>query len=161
MKFHKLEVSKKSTSKRKGRGIASGKGKTAGRGTKGQHARTGFSRKPGFEGGQTPLNQRIPKLKGFKSIRQPAQVVYTDVLNLFEGKIVDNLSLAREGYVASPYHAIKIIMRGKLTKALDIRVQSASKSSLEMIVKAGGSFEFTDVPRLNQKSVEKSKPNAD
>lgn len=153
MKFHDIATDKKSPTKRKGRGIASGKGKTAGRGTKGQHARTGFSRKPGFEGGQTPLNQRIPKLKGFKSIRRPAQVVYTDVLNLFKGKAVNNFSLVEEGFVASPYHSAKIIRRGELTKALDIKLQSASKSSIEMITKAGGSFESVPVPRLNEGKV--------
>lgn len=114
MKFHELDTVKKTAKTRKGRGISAGKGKTAGRGTKGQGARTGFKKKPGFEGGQTPLVQRIPKSRGFKSIRKPAQVVYTDNLNLFKGKAATNYTLADEGFIETPYRNVKIIMRGEV-----------------------------------------------
>ena len=159
MKFHELVTTKKQAKMRKGRGIAAGKGKTAGRGTKGQHARTGSSHRAGFEGGQTPLVQRIPKLRGFKSIRRPAQVIYTGNLNLFEGKIADNHSLADAGFVATPYHSIKIVMRGELTKSLEVNVQKASKASQAMIAKAGGSFTETPTarPQAKAKSDKKSK----
>lgn len=155
MKFHELKTTRETTSKRKGRGNSSGKGKTAGRGTKGQASRTGFSKKPGFEGGQTPLVQRIPKTRGFTSIRKPAQVVYTENLNIFKGKTVTNHTLAEEGFIETPYHAVKIVMRGELTKALTVQVQGASKSSAVMIVKAGGSFTATETPRPVAKAKDK------
>lgn len=152
MKFHELDTIKKTAKMRKGRGISAGKGKTTGRGTKGQAARTGFKRKPGFEGGQTPLVQRIPKLRGFTSIRKPAQVVYTENLNIFKGKVVTNQTLADEGFIETPYHPVKIILRGELKKTLAVKVQKASKSSIAMITKAGGSFTATETPRPTAKT---------
>ena len=83
-----------------GRGIAAGQGKTAGRGTKGQNARTGKKLRAMFQGGQRPLAQAVPKARGFKSLRTPAQVVYLDHLNVFDGKTVDNALLFTEGYIS-------------------------------------------------------------
>ena len=94
MKYNELSVSKNQSRKRVGRGISAGQGKTAGRGTKGQKSRTGHSKMPaGFMGGQRAIMQAIPKLKGFKSIHDKAQVIYTDNLNELSGK-VDNFILA-------------------------------------------------------------------
>jgi large subunit ribosomal protein L15 len=149
MKFHELNTIKKSTRRRVGRGISAGQGKTAGRGTKGQHARTGFKRRSGFEGGQTPLVQRIPKARGFKSLRAPAQVVYTDSLNLFNGKVVTNETLAKAGFIANPYQSVKIILRGELKKTLDVQVDRASEQAVKMIEKVGGKFASTPTPRQN------------
>ena len=87
MKYNELEVNKNQSAKRVGRGISAGQGKTAGRGTKGQKSRTGHHKLPaGFMGGQRAIMQAIPKLKGFKSIHDKAQVVYTDNLNELKGK---------------------------------------------------------------------------
>ena len=147
MKIHELDLQKKQSKTRVGRGISAGKGKTAGRGTKGQKARTGKKLRPGFEGGQNPLMMRIPKLKGFKSPRAKAQVVYTENLQFVSGKVIDNFTLAESGMIADPYHAVKIITRGEVQKAFTVRVYSASKSAISLIEKAGGSFEATLVPQ--------------
>lgn len=147
MKFHELDMEKKQSKVRKGRGISAGRGKTAGRGTKGQKARTGKKLRAGFEGGQNPLMMRIPKLKGFKSYRAKAQIVYTENLQFIKGKKIDNFTLAEAGLIASPYHAVKIITRGEVKNAAAIEVQNASKSAIELIEKAGGSFKSVEVPQ--------------
>lgn len=147
MKFHELDKQKKTSKNRVGRGISAGQGKTAGRGTKGQKARTGKKLRAGFEGGQNALMKRIPKLKGFKSKRAKAQVVYTENLQLVSGKTIDNFTLTEFGLIANPYHAVKIITRGEVAKAFTVKVQGASKSAIELIEKAGGTFEAIDVPQ--------------
>ncbi|MBQ8984634.1 50S ribosomal protein L15 [Candidatus Saccharibacteria bacterium] len=140
MKYNDLEVSKNTRPSRKGRGIAAGQGKTAGRGTKGQKARTGHSKMPaGFMGGQRAIMQAVPKLKGFKSFHPKAEVVYTDRLNGLSGK-VDNLVLAEESLISSPYAKVKVISRGELTAKIELSTQFASKSAISAIEKAGGSF---------------------
>lgn len=154
MKFHELDMQKKQSKSRKGRGISAGQGKTAGRGTKGQKARTGKKLRPGFEGGQNPLMMRIPKLKGFKSHRAKAQVVYTENLQFVEGKAITNFTLTEAGLIASPYHAVKIITRGEVAKPFTVEVQNASQSAIELIEKAGGSFKATAVPQREKTSKE-------
>ena len=153
MKFNELTMQKKHAKNRVGRGISAGQGKTAGRGTKGQKARTGKKIRAGFEGGQNPLMSRIPKLKGFKSKMQKAEVVYTENLQLVSGKIVDNTTMFEAGLISTPYTAVKIITRGDVTNAFTIKTQGASKSAVELIKKAGGSFEKTMVPQ--RQSVDK------
>lgn len=148
MKFHELQTDAKKNKKRVGRGISAGQGKTAGRGTKGQKARTGSSIRATFMGGQGPLMQRIPKHRGFKSIRVPAQVVYTSDLETMAGKTADNASLFEAGLIASPYHTVKIIVQGELKGTVAVKVQGASKGAVEAIKKAGGTFEAVDVPSL-------------
>ncbi len=147
MKFDQLDLTKNKAKTRAGRGISAGRGKTAGRGTKGQNSRTGKKLSAGFEGGQNPLMKRIPKLKGFKSKRAKAQVVYTENLKLVDAKVIDNFTLTEFGLISSPYHSVKIITRGPVDKALTVKVQSASKSSEELIRKAGGNFESVPVPQ--------------
>ena len=140
MEYNDLIVEKNTRPSRKGRGIAAGQGKTAGRGTKGQKSRTGHRKMPaGFMGGQRALMQAIPKLKGFKSIHPKAEVVYTDRLNELSGK-VDNYKLAEAQMISSPFVKVKIITRGEITKKIDLETQLASKSAIEAIKKAGGSF---------------------
>lgn len=146
MKYDELNVSKTPSRKRVGRGIAAGQGKTAGRGTKGQGARTGSPFKPTFTGGQLPLVKAIPKAKGFKSMKSPAQVVYLDILNAFKGKTADNRSLYEAGLVSTPFHTVKVIARGELSVPVTLRVQAASKSVQAAIIAAGGTFERTAVP---------------
>ena len=146
MKVNDLQVEAHKNRKRVGRGISAGQGKTAGRGTKGQNARTGKKHYATFMGGQGPLMQRVPKSPGFKSLRVPAQVVYTDQLNEFAGKTVDNALLAEAGLTATPYHAVKVILRGEVTGKVTLKVQGASKGAVEVIAKAGGSFEKVETP---------------
>lgn len=147
MKFNELDLTKKTDRIRPGRGISAGRGKTAGRGTKGQKSRTGKKLRAGFEGGQNPLMSRIPKLKGFKSKRTKAQIVYTGNLSLMTGKTVDNHTLYEQGMIASPFQAVKIISKGEIKKAYTVSVQGVSKSAEEAIVKAGGSVEKTTTPQ--------------
>ncbi len=147
MKYNDLEVNRNTRPTRFGRGIAAGKGKTAGRGTKGQKARTGHRKMPaGFMGGQRAIMQAIPKLKGFKSLHNKATVVYTDRLNELSGK-VDNFTLADKGLISSPYVKVKVISRGELTANLSLETQFASKTAVEAIKKAGGSFKKVAVPQ--------------
>lgn len=153
MKIHELNVKPKRASKRVGRGIAAGQGKTAGRGTKGQKSRAGSGRRPGFEGGQNPLMQRLPKLRGFRSIRVGNENVYTGQLNNLGAKI-DNFTLADFGLTSSPYVTVKIITKGELTKKVTVNVQMASASAVEAIQKLGGSFVQT--PRVARQAKEKS-----
>lgn len=161
MKIHQLQVEAHKSKKRVGRGIAAGQGKTAGRGTKGQNARTGHKHYATFMGGQGPLMRRVPKRHGFKSIRVPAQVVYTDELNALANKIADNASLAEAGLIASPYHTVKIILRGEVSGTVTVNVQAASKGAQAAIEKAGGSFAKTPVPHLpasTRKQADDDKP---
>ena len=140
MKYNDLIVEKNTRPSRKGRGISAGQGKTAGRGTKGQKARTGHSKMPaGFMGGQRAIMQAIPKLKGFKSFYPKAEVVYTDRLNGLSGK-VDNYVLTEAALISSPFVKVKVITRGELTAKVELETQFASKTAVEAIKKAGGSF---------------------
>jgi large subunit ribosomal protein L15 len=143
MKYNDLNIQSNKSSKRVGRGIAAGRGKTAGRGTKGQKSRTGSGRKPGFEGGQNPLMQRLPKMSGFKSIRPKAENVYTGEIDKLGGTI-DNFTLHQAGLVSSPYVKVKLITKGEITKKLTVKLQSASQASIELVQKAGGSFSKVD-----------------
>lgn len=145
-KYNELLAGANKDKKRVGRGISAGGGKTAGRGTKGQGARTGKKLGATFQGGQRTLVRAVPKARGFKSLRTPAQVVYLDTLNDFKGKTVDNAALFEQSYISTPFHKVKVITRGELSKALTVKVSGASKSAQEAIAKAGGSFEKTVVP---------------
>ncbi len=158
MKYNELQVSSSKAKKRVGRGIAAGQGKTAGRGTKGQGARTGKKHAHGFMGGQGALMQRIPKSRGFKSLRVPAQTLYVDQLNDVKAATIDNQALFAAGLIATPYHTVKLIARGEYTGKATIKVQAASASVREAVKKSGGSFEAMPVPTLpvskRQKKVE-------
>lgn len=145
MKYNELQVDSNRDRKRVGRGIAAGGGKTAGRGTKGQKSRTGKKIGLSFAGGQNRLISSVPKSKGFKSLRTPAQVVYLDRLEGLKGK-VDNLALYEAGLISTPFHTVKVIARGELTSKLDLRTQGASASVVEAVKKAGGTFEKTATP---------------
>lgn len=141
MKFHELQTTRQKTAKRVGRGISAGQGKTAGRGTKGQMSRTGSRKRPGFEGGQNPLMQRLPKLQGFRSLRKPFETVYTGQLNDLKTKVIDNAVVAEAGLVSSEYVKVKLIVKGDITVKADVRLQAASETAIAAIQKAGGSFE--------------------
>lgn len=157
MKYNELQVTASKNKKRVGRGISAGQGKTAGRGTKGQGSRTGKKLGAMFQGGQRALVQAVPKARGFKSLKTPAQVVYLDHLNAFKGKTVDNFTLFEAGYIATPFQTVKVIARGELTEKVTLKVQGASKSVQEAVTKAGGTFIKTATPlKKSEKEAEKA-----
>lgn len=158
MKYNDLSINKKPDKKRKGRGIAAGQGKTAGRGTKGQNARTGGGVKPGFEGGQNPLAQRMPKLRGFTSHRPNSYAVQVGQLNTLGAKIT-NESLADNGLIPSPFVRVKVIAGGALSKKINVKLQGVSETARKQIEAQGGSFEVVALPKRqpkNQKSTQTS-----
>ena len=155
MKYHELTSTPKKSGKRVGRGIAAGQGKTAGRGTKGQGSRTGKKHAHGFMGGQGVLMQRIPKARGFKSTHVKAQVVYLDQLNSVKSAVIDNAVLFDAGLITTPYHVVKVILRGEYTGKSTVKVQAASANVQAALKKAGGSFEAVPVPTLPASTKEK------
>lgn len=144
MKLHELspvEGSKKDA-KRIGRGHGSGQGKTAGKGHKGQKARSGKGIRAGFEGGQMPLQRRVPK-RGFNNIfAKEIVAINVGSLEKFEnGAVVDEQSLIKMGLVKNGFDGIKILGNGNLTKKLDVKVTAFSASAKEKIESAGGKAE--------------------
>lgn len=158
MKYNELSMNRNKSATRVGRGIAAGKGKTAGRGTKGQNARKSGGVRPGFEGGQNPLAQRVPKLPGFRSIRVKAENIYTAQLSEV-GATVDNFTLAEKGLTTSPYVKVKLILGGDVTKKVNVKLQGASKSAIEAVTKAGGTFTMIDIPQRTAKPKASNKEN--
>jgi len=156
MKIHELETPKTAAKKRLGRGIGSGTGKTAGRGTKGQNARSGGKRKPGFEGGQTKLAQRLPKARGFKAVHPvDFQIVNISDLENITASTIDAEVLYKAGKIADPKKIVKLLGNGELTAKLQVTVTKASKSAIAKIEKAGGKVTVA-VKRESTKS--KAKP---
>ncbi len=129
-------------SKRIGQGIGSGHGKTATRGSKGQRSRTGARMRPGFEGGQMPLQRRLPK-RGFTNIfrKHYAVVNLSDLKKFAAGEKVDPARLVELGYIKDLGAGLKVLGDGELTVALTIAAHRFSKSALEKIKKAGGTAE--------------------
>jgi large subunit ribosomal protein L15 len=124
-----------------GRGIGSGHGKTAGRGHKGQKARAGGGVRPGFEGGQMPLQRRMPK-RGFTNpFRREYAIVNLDQLNRFpDGTVVTEELLRQEGLVKKRL-PVKVLARGNLERQLEVRVRAVSEKAKEAIVARGGRVE--------------------
>jgi large subunit ribosomal protein L15 len=132
--------------RRVGRGIGSGNGKTSGRGHKGWGARSGSSRRPGYEGGQMPIYRRVPK-RGFTNAR--FRVEYTeinvDLLDAFEnGAEVDLAAIKARGLVGVSSPLLKVLGNGDVTKKLTVRAQGFSKSAREKIEAAGGTVILLD-----------------
>ena len=127
--------------KRVGRGPGSGSGKTAARGHKGARSRTGYSAKPGFEGGQMPLHRRLPK-RGFTNIFKSEWTIVTlDDLDRFEaGTLVDRQALVEAGVVKED-GLIKVLANGDVTKAISVKVDKVSQGARERILAAGGQIE--------------------
>lgn len=128
--------------KRIGRGHGSGTGKTSGKGHKGQKARAGGSVKAGFEGGQMPLQRRLPK-RGFTPLsRVEYALVNLRDLELFDaGSVVDIETLGKAGLIGQLKDGVKVLGDGELTKALTIKAHKFSKSAQEKITAAGGTAE--------------------
>ena len=145
MKLHELSPAAGSTKERKriGRGPGSGQGKTAGKGHKGQLARAGRGMRPGFEGGQMPLQRRLPK-RGFNNIFRKVVVAVnvSDLEAKFEnGAVVDAEALKAAGLVKNYFDAVKVLGNGTLTKALNVKVNAYSESAKQKIEAAGGKAE--------------------
>jgi large subunit ribosomal protein L15 len=146
MKVHDLRPAPGSSRDRRrvGRGTAGKGGKTAGRGTKGQGARDNV--KPGFEGGQLPLKQRIPKLKGFKNpFRVEYNVINLDTLESFEGDVVNPDTLRAVGLIHK-HGLVKVLGRGELTRRLQVSAHAYSASARSAIEAAGGRTEVLPPP---------------
>lgn len=128
--------------KRIGRGPGSGHGKTATKGHKGQKARSGGSIKPGFEGGQMPMQRRLPK-RGFEPLsRKEFVVINISQLELFDaGAVVDTAAIIAHGLAGNIRDGIKILAKGKITKALTVKAHKFSAAAKEQIIAAGGSVE--------------------
>lgn len=125
MKLENLFGNITKDSKRVGRGIGSGKGKTAGRGTKGQLSRTGKKLRPGFEGGQLPLVQRVPKRPGFKALTKKATTLPLDKFNGFKpGSKVTTDTLIKEGLIENKHTRYKIVASAKYTNNLSFEIES-------------------------------------
>lgn len=138
--LHPAPGSKK-TSKRLGRGIGSGKGKTCGRGHKGQRARAGGYHKVGFEGGQMPLQRRIPK-SGFRSRQSlTREELYTSDFNTVDADVIDMTVLRDKGLIRFDTKDVKIIANGELKKAITIKGIAVSAGARKMIEAAKGKIE--------------------
>jgi large subunit ribosomal protein L15 len=144
MKLHELKPNEGSRKERNrvGRGTGSGNGKTSGKGHKGQNARSGGGVRPGFEGGQTPLFQRLPK-RGFTNIhRKEYAIINLDALNRFdEGTEVTPELLLETGLVSKLNAGLKVLGNGSIEKKLTVRAHKFSSAAKEAIEAAGGSVE--------------------
>ena len=144
MKMHELAPALGSTkeAKRIGRGHGSGNGKTAGKGHKGQHARAGHGMRPGFEGGQMPLQRRVPK-RGFNNIfAEEWLAVNVSALEVFEdGTVVDAAALAEKGIIKKANLPVKVLGNGNITKKITVKLNAYSASANEKITAAGGKAE--------------------
>lgn len=152
MKLNQLSPKPGSKKKRLhvGRGIGSGKGKTAGRGVKGQKARTGVSGMRGFEGGQTPLYRRLPKL-GFSNAAFSTNLVEINLGQLQDAidakkidakKLIDEDALVASGILSRKRDGVKLLGNGTLKTKVDLKITKASKSATAAVEKAGGKIEL-------------------
>ena len=135
--------------KRVGRGPGSGLGKTSGRGEKGQKSRSGFSQKPGFEGGQMPLHRRVPK-RGFTNARFKKEFAEINLerLEVFDaGAIVTPEVLLKRGMIKNLRDGLKVLAKGTVTKALTVRAHKFSAKAQEQITGAGGKAEVLEATK--------------
>lgn len=145
MKLHELSPPKgaRQSCKRLGRGPGSGRGKTAGRGTKGQKSRSGGNLRPGYEGGQMPLQRRLPK-RGFTNVfKKQYAIVNIRDLKLFEkGSVVDEEAFVKAGLVKGKRDGVKLLGHGAVDCALTVKVHRCSNSARAHIEAAGGQVEL-------------------
>ncbi|MBF0353189.1 MAG: 50S ribosomal protein L15 [SAR324 cluster bacterium] len=145
MFLHQLENAEgaRSSKKRVGRGPGSGLGKTSGKGGKGSTARSGYKSKRGFEGGQTPLQRRLPKF-GFnnKAFRKEYSIVNVSMLEAFDGitsnEVITKEILKQQGLISNSNLPVKLLGDGELKKSLKIEVDRSSASAIEKVKAAGG-----------------------
>ena len=130
--------------KRLGRGIGSGTGKTSGRGHKGRGARSGGNTPPGYEGGQMPLQRRLPKFGFTNPTRKTYEIVTLSQLERFAaGSVIDTAVLVNAGLVRAN-RLVKLLANGAVTRALTLKVDKASEAARAAVVAAGGTVETTD-----------------
>jgi large subunit ribosomal protein L15 len=163
MQLHELKPAPGSRRKaqRVGRGTGSGRGKTSGRGQKGQNARSqGF--RLGFEGGQMPLAQRIPKLPGFKNpFKKLYAVVNISKLSRFEDGITVDAAMLTDAGLVKGGHEIKILGAGRFKRKLSVEAHAISNSARDAIEKAGGSVKLLGEPRAEKAAKAEKADRAD
>ena len=144
MKLHELTANPGSNTERKriGRGHGSGWGKTSGKGHKGQKARSGGGVRPGFEGGQMPLQRRLPK-RGFNNIfaDKPVAINVADLAKFENGAIVDIAALAEKGIIKKSVDKVKVLGNGELSVKLTVKLTAFSETAKQKIEAAGGKVE--------------------
>jgi len=144
MKLHELSPPSKSrkVKRRLGRGVGSGRGKTAGRGSKGYNSRSGGGVRPGYEGGQMPIQRRLPK-RGFTNVfKKRIAVINIRDLSTFEnGSLVDETALVKAGLVKGKKNGVKLLGSGQINVALNVKLNQVSKIAGEKIKAAGGRVE--------------------
>jgi len=143
----------------KGRGTSSGLGKQAGRGGKGQKARKSGHARPGFEGGQMPMQRRLPK-RGFTNIfAKKFAEVHVDQLDRFEaGSLVDFAAMKKAGLAKGAFDGVKIIGKGKLDRSVNVKVHRISQGARDVIEGAGGKVELiADRPKWKRDDSRKAK----
>ncbi|MCU0560680.1 MAG: 50S ribosomal protein L15 [Desulfobacterales bacterium] len=144
MKLHELKPApgSRAKSRRVGRGVGSGWVKTAGRGSKGHKARSGGQTPPGFEGGQMPLQRRVPK-RGFTNIfrKRIAVVNLRDLAGFESGAVVDGAALVKAGLVKGEWDGIKLLGNGEIGRPLHVKLALVSRAAREKIEAAGGKIE--------------------
>ena len=154
MNLHDLSPNpgSKHKTKRLGKGESSGQGKTSGKGHKGQKSRSGGGVRVGFEGGQMPLNRRLPK-RGFNNYTFADKIAPVNLARIEEkfeaGETVNEESLRERRVMKGVYDAIKVLGQGDLSKALTFEVQFVSDSAKEKIEKAGGTVNLIPKPKKN------------
>ncbi|MCD8174868.1 MAG: 50S ribosomal protein L15 [Phascolarctobacterium sp.] len=144
MRLHELSPApgSKRVHVRVGRGLGSGLGKTSGKGQKGQKARSGGVKRPGFEGGQRPLYLRLPKRGFYNKFAKEYVAINVSVLNRFEdGTVVEPIMFIKEGIVKNIRDGIRILGNGELTKKLTVQAIGFTKTAEEKIIAAGGKVE--------------------
>ena len=144
MKLHELSppANSRKSNRRLGRGVATGRGKTAGRGSKGYNSRSGGGVRPGYEGGQMPIQRRLPK-RGFTNIfrKKIAVINVRDLVRFESGSLVDQEALVKAGLVKGQQDGIKLLGHGDINVALTVKINHVSKAALEKIKAAGGTVE--------------------
>jgi large subunit ribosomal protein L15 len=141
--------------KRVGRGIGSGYGKTCGRGHKGQKSRSGGSVRPGFEGGQMPLQKRVPKFGFYSRIGSTTSEVRTSELNKVEGEIINLVSLEKANVIDRNTKRVKIMLSGDVTKAVTVEGLGVTKGAKAAIEAAGGKVIEAEVVVRGKKKAKK------
>jgi large subunit ribosomal protein L15 len=151
VKLHELAPApgSRTTKKRIGRGISAGQGKTAGRGQKGQGSRSSVSLPVGFEGGQMPLTQRLPKLRGFhnKWRREYVEINVGKLARFDKETVVDADALAAAGLIHRATVRVKVLAAGPLRAPLTLRVHRISEAARRKVEAAGGTVELLEAPR--------------
>ena len=145
MRLHELKppAGSRTHKKRVGRGNGSGLGKTSGRGHKGYNSRSGGGVRPGFEGGQMPLQRRLPK-RGFTNIfRKKTSIINLRDLSKFEaGSVIDLENLAAGGFIKSSAERVKLLGQGQIDKPLTLKVHGVSGTAKAAVEAAGGTIEL-------------------